>query len=194
MLCQRKSHKNSIFGKGLQFFLLLCLIISNSFISSKSHAKELPEEYQIKAVYLFNFTLFFSWPPSVFKHSKQPFRLCVLGDDPFGIDLDLVIENERVEGRSVIIQRLNSVYQSTSCQMLFISQSEQSRLATIFAYLKQRPILTISDIPNFVKQGGMIQFFNTPYNEVRFIVAPNAINKAKLIASANLLEIAQIYR
>jgi len=40
---------------------------------------------------------------------------------------------------------------------------------------------------------GMIQFFNTPYNEVRFMIAPEAVNKAGLVASANLLEIAEIY-
>jgi hypothetical protein len=39
----------------------------------------------------------------------------------------------------------------------------------------------------------MIQFFNTPYNEVRFMIAPEAVNKAGLVASANLLEIAEIY-
>lgn len=195
MLCKIKSHKSGALLRGPRFILTLCLIVGSlSFIFPSYAQDELPEEYQIKAVYLFNFALFFSWPDLAFQHASQPFRICVLGQDPFGIDLDLVIENERVEGRKVIVQRLSSIQQSSSCQMLFVSQSEQARLATIFAYLKQRPILSISDMPAFVKRGGMIQFFNTHYNEVRFIVAPEAISETDLIASANLLEIAQIYR
>jgi hypothetical protein len=195
MLCKTKSHKSGALSQGPQLILTLCLIVGSlSFISPSYAQDELPQEYQIKAVYLFNFALFLSWPDSAFQRTGQSFQICVLGQDPFGIDLDLVIENERVEGRNVIVQRLSSIQQSAACQMLFVSQSEQPRLATIFAYLKQRPILSISDMPAFVKQGGMIQFFNTSYNEVRFMVAPEAINETDLVASANLLEIAQIYR
>jgi hypothetical protein len=151
------------------------------------------EEYQIKAVYLFNFALFFTWPDYTFKHPSQPFRICILGQNPYGIDLDLVVENETVEGHQVIVQPIHSVYRSQRCQILFVSQSEQYRLANIFAYIQRYPILSVSDIKGFAKQGGMIEFFNTPYNEVRFIIAPEAASEADLLASANLLEIAQIF-
>ncbi len=104
-----------------------------------------------------------------------------------------MVENERVEGRFVTVQRLGTVYRSARCQILFVSQSEKYRLATIFAYLKQHPILSVSDIKGFVRRGGMIEFFNTPYNEVRFIIAPETVDEAHLIASANLLEIAEIF-
>jgi len=162
------------------FNMSLCLAEENSI-----------EEYQIKAVYLFNFALFFTWPD--YTHPSQAFRICILGQNPYGIDLELVVENETVEGHQVIVQPIYSVYRSQRCQMLFVSQSERSRLANIFTYLHQSPILTVSDIKGFAQQGGMIEFFNTPYNEVRFIIAPEAVTEANLIASANLLEIAQIF-
>jgi hypothetical protein len=171
----------------------IILFVSMSFFSQSNASDDLVKEYQIKAVYLFNFALFFTWPDSVFRQYRQPFRVCVLGKDPFGIDLDLVIENEIIEGRRVAVHRLRSVYRSGRCQMLFVSQSEKSRLASIFGYIRRYPILTVSDIKGFVRRGGMIQFFNTPYNEVRFMIAPEAVNKAGLVASANLLEIAEIY-
>ncbi len=164
------------------FNVSLCLAEENSI-----------EEYQIKAVYLFNFALFFTWPDYTFKHPSQAFRICILGQNPYGIDLELVVENETVEGHQVIVQPIRSVYRSQHCQMLFVSQSEQYRLANIFAYIQRYPILSVSDIKGFAQQGGMIEFFNTPYNEVRFIIAPEAVNEANLLASANLLEIAQIF-
>jgi hypothetical protein len=179
----------------LRFTITLFLVVSlfPFLVSYADTSEDVIEEYQIKAVYLFNFALFFTWQDFVFKHPRQPFRFCVLGKDPFGIDLDIVLENEIVEGRSVTVQRLSTVYRSAGCQILFVSQSEKSRLRTILAYLKRYPILSVSDIKGFVRRGGMIEFFNTPYNEVRFIIAPETVDEAHLIASANLLEIAEIF-
>jgi hypothetical protein len=175
----------------IALFLILVSLYSIPF-SYADNSRDIIEEYQIKAVYLFNFALFFTWPRYVFKHPKQAFRICIIGDDPFGIDLDLVIENEIVEGRRVTVRRLSTIKKSKYCQILFVSQSEQSSLVNIFAYLKRHPILTVSDINNFAIRGGMIQFFNTPNNEVRFIIAPETVDEADLIASANLLQIARI--
>ncbi len=178
-----------MFLKKYGLYILLLIFIN----PPSSHASsDVVEEYQIKAVYLFNFALFFTWPNYVFKSPKQPFRICVLGDAPFGIDLNLVVENEKIEGRRVLAQRIRSIRKSKYCQILFVSHSEQYRLSNILAYLKYHPILTVSDFQGFAMQGGMIQFFNTVDNQVRFLIAPEAVDDANLIASANLLEIARI--
>jgi hypothetical protein len=196
MLCLMKS--GTINTKRLQFlrkiihFIAVISIFHVSLCLANTQ-EDWIEEYQIKAVYLFNFALFFTWPDYTFKKPSQPFRICILGQNPYGIDLDLVVENETVEGHPVIVQPIYSVYRTQTCQMLFISQSEQSRLANIFPYIKRYPILTVSDIKGFAQQGGMIEFFNTSDNEVRFIIAPEAVNEASLLASANLLEIAKIF-
>ncbi len=150
------------------------------------------KQSQIKAVYLFNLALFLTWPNNTFKSQEQPFRICILGKDPFGVELDIVVENEKIEGHQVVVPRISTIEMSRYCQILFINESEQDHLATIFAYLRKRPILTISDRNNFVKQGGMIQFFNTHNNQVRLMIAPKTLKEADLKASANLLEIAKI--
>jgi len=155
-------------------------------------SEEVIEEYQIKSVYLFNFANFFTWPASAFRQANQPFRICVLGQNPFGIDLDLVVEGEDVEGRRVTVHRIRTLRSSSVCQMLFVSQSQQANLSRILSYVRRYPILTVSDIENFAIRGGMVQFFNSVNNEVRFKIAPETVRKVNLIASANLLEIAQI--
>jgi len=177
--------------KTIQFIAVISIL--NVSLCLANTEENWIEEYQIKAVYLFNFALFFTWPDYTFKHPSQPFRICILGQNPYGIDLELVVENETVEGHQVIVQAVRSVYRTQRCQILFVSRSERSRLANIFAYIQRYPILSVSDIKGFAQQGGMIEFFNTPYNEVRFIIAPEAASEADLLASANLLEIAQIF-
>ena len=173
----------------LQIAITFLLLIGN--LSPHTYAETL-NQYQTKAVYLFNLALFLTWPNNTFKSPEQPFRLCILGKDPFGVELDLIIENEKIESHQVVVPRISTVQMSRYCQILFINQSEQNHLATIFAYLNKRPILTVSDIKNFVKQGGMIQFFNTNNNQVGLIINPKALKQSGIQASANLLEIATI--
>jgi hypothetical protein len=179
----------------LQHVIMLLLTCGCIAFTSLSHAQtgeETIEEYQIKAVYLFNFANFFTWPATTFKNKQQPFRICVLGDDLFGIDLDLVIENEEVEGRKVVVQRIRALRNSVRCQILFVSQSEQAKKTAILNYVRRYPILTVSDMEEFATQGGMVEFFNSAYNEVRFSIAPETVKNGGLIASSNLLEIAKI--
>ncbi len=45
-----------------------------------------PSEYQVKAVFLFNFGQFVEWPKDAFDTPQAPFVIGILGDDPFGQD------------------------------------------------------------------------------------------------------------
>jgi hypothetical protein len=41
-------------------------------------------EYQVKAVFLLNFTKFIEWPAAAFELPVSPVTICILGEDPFG--------------------------------------------------------------------------------------------------------------
>src|SRR6185295_17077931 len=58
-----------------------------------------PSEYQVKAVFLFNFTQFVDWPAQSFADARAPFVIGVLGRDPFGSALDEAVRGETVNGR-----------------------------------------------------------------------------------------------
>lgn len=174
-------------------YRLICAFLLSIFIFvSTSAAEQVAEEYQIKAVYLFNFGSFFTWPNQVFK--DQTFYICVLGQDPFSTNLDITVKNEKIEGRPVVIKRLTHIKDSDACQILFISHSEEKQLRKIFQFLGKKPILTVGDSERFAVQGGMIQFFVNDHRQVRFSIVPEIIKATGLIVSANLLEIAQIIR
>src|SRR5450759_2091560 len=57
------------------------------------------DEYQIKAVFLFNFAQFVEWPARVFPASEAPLVIGILGDDPFGAYLDDLVSGEKVGQR-----------------------------------------------------------------------------------------------
>jgi len=142
-------------------------------------------------VFLFNFAKFVTWPDETFTNAEESFQICVLGDDSFGETLDLTMKNEKIKQRPILLQRLQELPTNNTCQVLFISRSEQTRLATILAYTQQRPILTVSDMKNFVIQGGMIQLYSRN-NKVRFFIDPETLKEAQLVLSARLLQLANI--
>jgi hypothetical protein len=57
------------------------------------------QEYQLKAVFLFNFAQFVEWPASAFPSPETPLVIGVLGEDPFGPYLDETVRGEKVNDR-----------------------------------------------------------------------------------------------
>jgi hypothetical protein len=173
-----------------QLGVLLLILYGWAVSSTESPATN---EYQLKAIYLYNFSKYITWPEGAFANSEASLRICLLGDDPFGGKLDLAVKNQKVKGREVIVQRINKMQMITGCQTLFISNSEQPRLTAILAYTRHKPILTVSEIEKFVTQGGMIQFYSLE-DQVRFSIDPQTLAEASLEASSRLLQLANIVR
>jgi len=155
-------------------------------------AEERPiPEYQLKAVFLFNFTQFVDWPVDTFSSADQPVVIGVLGDDPFGSYLDDTVRGERVNNRSLIVRHYRSDKEVSGCQVLFISQSEAGRLDEILRRLDNRSILTVSDSPGFGQRGGMVLFVMEDHR-VRLRINADAAKAAHLTISSKLLRAADI--
>jgi len=151
------------------------------------------KEYQVKAVFLFNFTQFVEWPSAAFTSARAPIIIGVLGQNPFGSYLDEAVRGETVEGRPLEVQRYRKVDEIKTCHILFISKSEASHLAEILMALKDRSILIVGDGDgdDFVLRGGMIRLANAQ-NRIRLIINAEAATAASLVISSQLLRSADI--
>jgi len=155
-------------------------------------------EYQVKAAYLFNFAKFVQWPQEVFANADTPLVIGVLGDDPFGEDLDKAVEGKTINGHIIKIRRFdnfdpNMAPDIRKCQILFIAYSEKNRLEDVIKNLRGSSILTVSEIEKFPLMGGMI-LFDQNGKKINLVVNPAAARKAKLEISARLLQVSKIYR
>jgi hypothetical protein len=146
-----------------------------------------PGEYQVKAVYLFNFGKFIEWPPDPAK--RESFDICVLGRDPFGAALDSTLAGEKIGSLKPVARRISSVREAASCAILYVSSSENARVKQILDSVENRGVLTVSDLPGFTNDGGIIQFVFQD-NKVRFEVNLAAAEKAGLTFSSQLLKVA----
>jgi hypothetical protein len=150
-------------------------------------------EYQVKAVFLFNFAQFVEWPPSAFPDSAAPLVICVLGEDPFGPYLDETVRGETVQAHPLAVQRYRHVEEIRGCHIIFVGRQEQGRLDEILDTLKGRPTLTVSDAEGFARRGGMIRF-TTDRNRIRLRINLEAARDAHLTLSSKLLRPAVIVR
>ena len=149
------------------------------------------KEYQVKAVFLYNFAQFVEWPEAAFPDAQTPLVIGVLGEDPFGGYLEETVRGEKVNNRPLVIERYRRAEEIGICHILFISRSEADRLEKIFAELKGRNILTVGDFDGFTKSGGMMRFV-TEKNKTRLRINLEAAKAARLTISSKLLRPAEI--
>jgi YfiR/HmsC-like len=148
-----------------------------------------PNEYQVKAAYLYNFGKFVEWPAIATAANHDPFLICVLGKDPFGTSLDATIAGEAINGERVLAKRVSKPQEALNCRVLFISSSEEAQLKEILATLAKASVLTVSDMPQFTRGGGMIQFVQEA-SRVRFEVNLTVAERAGLTLNSQLLKVA----
>lgn len=165
------------------FHIAGCLILLPAVFAQQPK----PQEYQVKAIYLYNFSKFVQWPPAT--GSKDSFAICIIGRDPFGTALDSVLVGEKIEQKTMEARRIMDVQDAAKCQILFIAASESARVKQILSSLGKNSVLTVSDMPDFSQNGGMIQFM-VQDNKVRFEVNLPAADKAGLVLSSQLLKVA----
>jgi hypothetical protein len=143
------------------------------------------EEYRTKAEMLHKFALFVDWPAQAFAEKTSPFLVCLLGEDSFGELLHQQLGGLQVGDHPVEIRQVGSGEQARDCHLLFISRSEEERLAEILAQLRDGNVLTVSDIDGFCEQGGMIDFI-TGNGRMRFDLNATAAKEANLKIGSGL--------
>jgi hypothetical protein len=165
---------------------LLLLLLVSQLCPAQSNQKLTPDD--VEAAYLYNFGKFVQWPSGP-EASAEPFSICILGKDDFGPRLDDLIANESVQGRRIVVRRLESTAAVDGCEIVFIGSSEETRLSKDLDTLANKPILTVSSLPDFVSRGGMVQFL-LENNRVRFAVNLASAQQTGLSLSSELLKVA----
>jgi hypothetical protein len=148
-----------------------------------------PQEYQVKAIFLFNFTQFVDWPSG--SGVQDPLAICVLGEDPFGSYLDDALRGEHVGNRTLTVRRYRRVEDVRACQVLFISRTEARYIDDAIAQVRGAGTLTVSDASDFVARGGMVGFV-TEDNHVRLRINVAATHAGGISISSKLLRVAEI--
>jgi hypothetical protein len=145
-----------------------------------------PTEYQLKAAFLLNFARYVEWPAAKLG-AGSPIRICVLGRDPFGGAL-VAHDGRQAQGHDVRVRAIDTVEQAGECHVLFVTESEERRVASILRSAAGKSVLTVSDIDGFAEAGGAVGLFNDD-DRVRFDINLGTLQRDGLKASAQLLRL-----
>ena len=142
---------------------------------------------ELEAAYLYNFLLFVRSPRPA---SENRLTICILGDTVLGKNLQPMV-GKKIKGSpnrlQVKIVTTNLQRDDiTDCSLLFISASYKKKLPKILKDLRGLPILTVSDMPEFVAQGGMLGLVEKD-SRLRWQINRYAADKVGLALHSQLL-------
>ncbi|HXW03777.1 MAG TPA: YfiR family protein [Vicinamibacterales bacterium] len=171
--------------------ILTCFLIVWMFVSAAvptPAAQHIADEYRVKAAFVFRFPQFVEWPPASLAGRKS-LDLCVLGPNPFGKVLDELVQGETLDGRTLLVRHLTAGAAATGCHVLYLADGPATPRRPILQRVATAPVLTISDAPAFLDEGGIIQL-RVVGNRVRFDINAEAARQAGLRLSSQVLRLA----
>jgi len=169
-------------------FLLSIALLASGCIPVA--AQVAPDEHRLKAAFLYRFPQFVEWPAQA-TTGRTTLDVCVLAPNPFDGVLEELAEGEQLEGRALHVRHPDD-NQVDDCHILYLPSSHVRR-RDILRRLTNSAILTVSDAPTFLDEGGMIQLFLRD-NRLRFNINAAAAERARIRLSAQLLRLAQTVR
>jgi hypothetical protein len=174
-----------LFLNGL-FGVLLCL---SAPAPAPAQERTRVDARKVEAAFLRNFTHYVTWPEEVFTDPHSPWRICVVGDDPFGEVLEKTFEGRTEKGRPFSIQRTRKMSELKDCQIVFVAYKVSANRRAALSSLKGLPVLTVSNAPGFLQEGGIIHFNVTDYVELS--VNLDQARAASLSVQTKVLEVSR---
>lgn len=147
-------------------------------------------EYQIKAAFLCKFGNFVEWPAEA-GASTQPFTIGVLGSTVVVEAIEAAARGQSVNGRPIAVRPLQRGDPVDGLGIVFVARSHSARQAEVLSSIRDRPILTVTELSTGQATPGMINFVVVD-DKVKFDVALPAASRNNLKISARLLGVARL--
>ncbi|MBN1237995.1 MAG: YfiR family protein [Gammaproteobacteria bacterium] len=144
-------------------------------------------EEEVKAAFLYNFGSYVQWP--VADRPNDTISIAVLAAPEVAAELERFVRGRTIAGRPVRVHRLREISDLEGDEVLFIGAAENGRLSQLIDALDGSPTLVVSDAPDGLSEGAMINF-RLVERRVRFEVSVPRAQEAGLMLSSRLLSAA----
>ena len=171
------------------FLMVACWLFLNPARALSLNNED--EEYALKLACLYNFTKFVEWPAGSYRDAGAPLAICVIGEDPFGPDLEADLRTRKAGSHPVEVKMLRSNETLNSCHIVFVPATENNQATRVVTALKNSSTLTVGETDGFAALGGIINL-TVENNKLHFEVNRLAAERAGLIISSKLLSLAKI--
>ncbi len=168
--------------------ILALLAVSSATADTKTAPMD---EFEVKAAFLLKFPAFGECPKERTSTEEGEIVIGILGKDPFGEKLDRLVQKANAASRKVRVQRAADPNKLLACHIVFIADSERNKLRSTLKTLAAHPILTVSGMPGFCGEGGIVATLRKD-NTVKLEINRRAAEGAGLKLSSKLLRVAKL--
>jgi hypothetical protein len=148
-------------------------------------------EYELKAGVLYNIIKYIEWPSDSLSNTPPTLQIGLLGQIPFAEALE-VLDGKSIQERKLVVKKLSSAQDASTCHVVFIGASEKPRLSQIIGELRQRPVLTVSEVEGFAERGGMVNLL-AGQNRINMEINREVTRQSRLAVSSQLLKLAKVF-
>jgi hypothetical protein len=174
-----------------------------------SPAARPPSEDEVSAAFLLNFLRYTDWPPRSFATADAPYVIAVVGNESVATHVRAVVAAAgRINGRPVEVRWVTTARGTRAApfdsardrenqsllrrsHLVFFHSSAGNIPAQALSDLWGQPVLTVSDVPDFTRAGGMLGLVRKA-GHIAFEANPVAIRNARLMLSAKVLKLARL--
>lgn len=167
------------------FTFVLSLIQMPGFAVGEGFVTENP--YKVEAAFLRNFSRYVTWPGNAFAGPGSPWRIGILGRDPFGNILEKTIKGRVEQGRPFEIFRADTLDELPECNIVFVAYRDAARRRAALAQFKGRPVLTVGEAADFLQEGGIIRL--EVADRVKMSINLDRARSASLTIQTKMLEV-----
>jgi len=160
--------------------LLLCMMLAVPV----AQAADVSPEYRLKAALIFKLTRFISW------NDATEVNVCVVGDNPFGDALD-GMQGMQSNNRQVRLHYLAAGESLSRCQLAFIAEDNHAMLTDMVHNTAGKPVVTLSDIRGFAREGGMIEIIRRN-SRLSFTINMKTVRESGVQIATPLLQISSL--
>jgi hypothetical protein len=174
-------------ARGIRPFLsaAAALVACSALVSPvAAEAPDVQRAEALKAGYLFNFLKFVEWLPLA---PDDTLTVCFLGDSDVHDEFS-ALAGKRLGAHHLIAQRRAPEETLAACQVLYID-AEQLPAVEHLIVTPPPALLTVSDAPDFLGCGGIIELF-ADGGRLRFRISVHNARRANLRISSRLLQLA----
>lgn len=141
----------------------------------------------VQASYIYNISKLVEWKEASLKNG--PFIISVLGSSNLYQELVKKYAEKSIGKQPIEVRKLPKSADIEQCHVLFVAQSELALLPAIYKGLEKRSTLVITEYPDALEDGSVVNFVRVN-NTVKYEISLVNARKHKLEVGSTLVQLA----
>ncbi len=143
-------------------------------------------EYDVKAVFLYNFTRYVQWPAAL---EPGGLTIVVLGESGIVAPLQEIARKRALGQAPIVVRQCLEIGRIGRPRILFIARSAVPQIARVLEMTRGTDILTVGEAEGLAARGVAVNFVERD-GTIKFEMSERTLKEARIQVSSQLLKLA----